>query len=213
MWRHCDTFVHTVLPTGFAGRGALFTMLFQSRQTATLAQRARLLVWPRRSFGRSSRYVAKRMLRMKASPHKIAIGCAAGVFASITPLVGVQMVMAGAIALILRGSIPAAMLATFIGNPLSWPLIWGATYALGTELIGQPGAAEAAALLMPSNDPIWPILFAMLIGSIPIGLVSGAVSYGVVAQVMTAAQQHKSTHWDALMKRFEAWSRPNWRLW
>jgi uncharacterized protein len=114
---------------------------------------------------------------------------------------------------ILRGSIPAAMLATFVGNPVSWPLIWGATYAVGSVLIGQPGAAEAAALLMPSKDPIWPILFAMLIGSIPIGLVSGAISYGVVAQIMTAAQQHKSTHWDALRKRFDAWSGPNWRLW
>lgn len=205
--------LHTLLPTGFAGRGALNTMLFQSRQTATLTQRARYLVWPRRSFSRSARYVAKRMLRMKASPHKIAIGCAAGVFASITPLVGVQMVMAGAIALILRGSIPAAMLATFIGNPLSWPLIWGATYALGTAMIGQPGAAEAAAMLMPGNDPIWPILFAMLLGSIPIGLVSGAVSYGVVAQVVTSAQQRKTTHLDALKNRLDAWLKPCWRLW
>ncbi|MEQ1695860.1 MAG: DUF2062 domain-containing protein [Hyphomicrobiaceae bacterium] len=188
-------------------------MLFQSRQTATLAQRARLLVWPRRSFSRSGRYVTKRMLRMKASPHKIAIGFAAGVFASITPLVGVQMVMAGAIAVILRGSIPAAMLATFVGNPVSWPLIWGATYAVGSVIIGQPGAAEAAAVLMPSNDPIWPILFAMLLGSIPIGLVSGAVSYGVVAQVMTAAQQHKTTHLTLLQNRLAAFSRPCWRLW
>lgn len=205
--------VYVWLPIGFAGRGALFTMLFRSRQTETLAQRARLLVWPRRSFGRSGRYVAKRMLRMKASPHKIAIGFAAGVFASITPLVGVQMVMAGAIAVILRGSIPAAMLATFVGNPVSWPLIWGATYALGSVMIGQPGAAEAAALLLPSNDPIWPILFAMLLGSIPIGLVSGAVSYGVVAQLMTAAQQHKTTHLQRLKDRLGAWARPTWRLW
>ena len=123
------------------------------------------------------------------------------------------MVMAGAIAVILRGSVLAAMLATFVGNPFSWPLIWGATYALGTAMIGQPGAAEAAALLLPSNDPIWPILFAMLLGSIPIGLVSGAVSYGVVAQVVTAAQQQKTTHLIALKNRFDAWSGPCWRLW
>ena len=171
------------------------------------------MVWPRRSFGRSARYAAKRMLRVKASPHKIAIGCAAGVFASITPLVGVQMVMAGAIAVLLRGSIPAAMLATFIGNPLSWPLIWGATYGLGSVMIGQPGAAEAAALLLPNNDPIWPILFAMMLGSIPIGLVSGAVSYSVVAQLVTAAQQQKTTHLEAFKNRLNAWARPCWRLW
>ena len=187
-------------------------MLFKSRQTPTLSQRVRLLVWPRVNWSRSARYVVKRMLRVKASPHKIAVGCAAGVFASITPLVGVQMVMAGAIALILRGSIAAAMLATFLGNPLSWPLIWGATYALGSAMIGQPGAAEAAALSR-SHDPIWPILFAMLVGSIPIGLVSAAVSYGVVARAMTAVQERRTTQLGTLRDQIGAMARPCWRLW
>lgn len=187
-------------------------MLFKSRQTATLLQRLRLLVWPRVSWSRSIRYVAKRMMRVRASPHRIAIGCAAGVFASITPLVGIQMVMAGAIALILRGSVVAAMLATFLGNPVSWPLIWGATYAAGIAMIGQPGAAEAAALIH-GNDPILPILMAMLVGSIPIGLVSAAVSYGVVARAMTAAQQQKTTQLGALRHRLARMSKPRWRLW
>lgn len=165
-----------------------------------MVERMRLAFWPRVSWNRSGRYVMKRMLRMKASPHKIAIGCAAGVFASITPLIGVQMAMAGAIALILRGSIAAAMLATFFGNPLSWPIIWGATYALGSAMIGQPGAAEAAALL-PGDDPFLPILYTMLIGSIPIGLASAAVSYGVVARMVSAVQTPRRL------------PRAEWRLW
>lgn len=187
-------------------------MLFKSRQSATLPQRLRLALWPRVSWSRSIRYVAKRMMRVKASPHKIAIGCAAGVFASITPLVGVQMVMAGAIALILRGSVVAAMLATFLGNPISWPLIWGATYAAGIAMIGHPGAAEAAALIH-GNDPILPILMAMLVGSIPIGLISAAVSYGVVARAMTAAQAQQTTQFGALKHRLAGWTVPCWRLW
>jgi uncharacterized protein len=80
-------------------------MLFKSRNTPTLQSRLRLVLWPRTSFDRSLRYAVKRMLRLKTSPHKIAIGCAAGVFASITPLVGVQMMMAAALAVVLRGSI------------------------------------------------------------------------------------------------------------
>jgi len=197
------------------GPGGLGTMLFKSRQTATLKQRLRLAVWPRVSWSRSIRYVAKRMLRVKASPHKIAVGCAAGVFASITPLIGVQMVMAGAIAIILRGSVVAAMLATFLGNPISWPIIWGTTYAVGIAMIGQPGAAEAAALIH-GNDPILPVLMAMLVGSIPIGLVSAAVSYGIVARAMTAAQGQQSTQarrFGLSGHRFTGWTAPCWRLW
>ena len=192
-------------------RGALRPMLFKSRHRPTLLQRARLLLWPRVSFNRSARYVAKRMMRLKASPHSIAVGCAAGVFASITPLIGVQMVMAGAIALILRGSVAAAMLATFFGNPLSWPLIWGATYALGSAMIGQPGAA-AAADFSHGTDGIWPILYPMLLGSIPIGLASAAVSYGLVARGMDIVRQRK----EAGMTQFGFYASlmsPAWRLW
>lgn len=191
-------------------------MLFKSRQTATLSQRLRLAVWPRVSWSRSIRYAAKRIVRVKASPHKIAIGFAAGVFASITPLVGIQMAMAAAITFILRGSMIAAMLATLMSNPVSWPLIWGATYGLGALMIGHPGAAEAAAAIH-SNDPVLPVLIMMLVGSIPIGLVSAAVSYGLVARALTAAQQQRATKFGAIQTRLYAWvrdrMRPDWRLW
>ena len=187
-------------------------MLFKSRHTPTLSQRLRLLAWPRVSWVRSACYIAKRMLRVKASPHKIALGCAAGVFASITPLIGVQMVLAGAIALILRGSIAAAMLATFFGNPLSWPLIWGATYALGSAMLGASGPAEAAAL-HHGRDTVWPIVYTMLIGSIPIGLASAAVSYGIVARTVGAVQQGRFVGIEALRARMELAFAPAWRLW
>ena len=185
-------------------------MLFKSRQKLTLLERARLWAWPRRTFARSALYTAKRLYRLRASPHKIAIGCAAGVFASITPLVGVQMMMAGAITIILRGSLAAAMLGTFFGNPLSWPLIWGATYALGRAMIGNPGPAEAA-VLAPGADPIWPVLYPMLIGSIPIGLASAAVSYGVVARGVELMRQRKASGSKSL-QMFEM-VEPSWRLW
>ena len=187
-------------------------MLFKSRNNATWATRLRLLVWPRVSWSRSVRYVVKRVLRMKSSPHKIALGCAAGVFASITPLIGVQMAMAGLIALICRGNLVAAMLATLFGNPISWPFIWGATYGLGSFIVGHPGSAEASNLLK-GGDTIWPVIFTMLVGSIPIGLMSAAVSYRVVERVMTSVQQQKGTGFEAIRARLRSSLNPAWRLW
>lgn len=185
-------------------------MLFKSRQRLTLTERLRLLAWPRRSFARSAIYSAKRLYRLKASPHKIAVGCAAGVFASITPLIGIQMAMAGAIAIIFRGSITAAMLGTLFGNPLSWPLIWGATYGLGRAMIGSPGPAEAA-VLHPGIDPIWPVLYPMLIGSIPIGLASAAVSYGLVTRGVDLMRQRNTP--GSLGAKLVELATPSWRLW
>jgi uncharacterized protein len=186
-------------------------MLFKSRHRPTVLQRARLLLWPRVSFVRSARYTMKRIMRLKASPHAIAVGCAAGVFASITPLIGVQMVMAGAIALILRGSIAAAMLATLFGNPLSWPVIWWATYALGSAMIGQPGSAQAADF-SHGADQIWPILYPMLLGSVPIGLASAAVSYGIVARTVEIVRQKRANSIDRLGQLAD-YAAPAWRLW
>lgn len=177
----------------------------------SLAERAKLLVWPRHSFARSISYLAKRLVRLKASPHKIGIGVAIGVFASITPLVGIQMLMAGVLAYILRGSLTAAMLATWFGNPLSWPFIWGATYTVGRMMIGHPGSAEAAAL-PHTPEALWPFIYPMLLGSIPVGLASAAVSYGLVARTVEVMRGQGSGG-----NSVEIWLRdavrPAWRLW
>ena len=77
---------------------------------------------PKLGIGRKRlAYYWRRILRVRATPHEVALGCAAGVFAACTPFLGFQMALAGALAFLLRVSIPAALLGTFIGNPLSWP--------------------------------------------------------------------------------------------
>jgi uncharacterized protein len=187
-------------------------MLFKSRQRLTVLERLRNIFWPRVSFARSARYTIKRMMRIQASPHAIAVGCAAGVFASITPLIGVQMAMAGALALMFRGSFAAAMLGTLFGNPVSWPLIWGGTYALGTAMIGQPGSAEASSIIK-NSDHIWPVLYPMLLGSIPIGLVSAAVSYGIVAKAVDMLRCRRDARFDKFTTQWAALAAPAWRLW
>ena len=87
----------------------------------------------------------RRLSRLRASPHEIALGCAAGAFASITPLLGVQTLLAVALAVLLRASIPAAVVGTFVGNPLSWPFIWASTYAMGLQIIGLEGMLDPVA--------------------------------------------------------------------
>jgi uncharacterized protein len=190
-------------------------MLFKSRAVPTLAQRMRLLLWPRVSFMRSARYAVARMVRVKSTPHAIALGCAVGVFASMTPFVGVQMMMAAGIALLVRGNLLAAMLATFIGNPVSWPVIWGATYAVGCVILGNLGAAQAATLAPPhpALASVWNIVFPMLIGSIPLGLGVAAVSYGLVARTVTSLQRQPGRGSLARMKRAISRPEPEWRLW
>ena len=79
-----------------------------------------------------------RLRRLPDPAHKISRGIAAGIFASFTPLYGFHFVTAGLIAWALRGNILAAMLATFFGNPITFPVIATISVELGTWLLGQP---------------------------------------------------------------------------
>jgi uncharacterized protein len=148
-----------------------------------------------RGWADSLRSVGRQLVSLRASPHEIGLGCALGAFMSVTPLLGVQTLLAIVLAFVLRASVPAAIIGTFFGNPLSWPFIWVSTYLMGLQIVGLEGAFDPAAvernvhvlwaaLLDPSPQLldataalVWPLLWPMLAGSVPIGLITAAIVY------------------------------------
>lgn len=159
-------------------------MLFRRRETPTLLARLRTAVWPRHSWSRSARYFGKRVLRLSGSPHAVAAGVAAGVFASFTPFVGLHFIVSFIFAFIVGGNMLAAAMGTFVGNPLTFPFIWASTYSLGSHILGQSNALALHeihyALAHRSIDVLWPIIAPMLVGAVPIGLPI-ALTFYVVA--------------------------------
>ena len=154
-------------------------------------------------------YYWRRLMRVRATPHEVALGCAAGI-ASFTPFLGFQMLLAGGLAYVLRVSIPAALLGTFAGNPLSWPAIWATSYLAGAWLLGHepvllssdqvntsmtlllraatdhsPVAFEAAA------DFVTPIIKPMIYGSVLIGLIAAAGSYYPTRRAVRVFQKRR----------------------
>ena len=149
----------------------------------------RVAVWPRHSFARSARYFSKRVLRLTASPHAIALGFAAGAFASFTPFIGLHFILSFVIAFIIGGNMLAAALGTAVGNPLTFPLIWASTYKVGTLIAygeaktlssGDMSRHLDGSLLEKSLDVLLPLIKPMLIGSVPLGLVVGFFFYFTV---------------------------------
>jgi uncharacterized protein (DUF2062 family) len=134
-------------------------------------------------------------LRLRATPHEVALGCAAGVFAACTPFLGFQMALAMLLAVVLRGNIPAALAGTFIGNPLSWPAIWGASYiagawvlgydpayaadhiALGADAIGATLRAPTAEALDAAALTLSLTLEPLAVGGVLVGLIAAAGTY------------------------------------
>jgi uncharacterized protein (DUF2062 family) len=168
-------------------------MLFRRRKPDSLYDKVRTLVWPRRSFSRSWQYISKRVLRLTASPHSIAAGVAAGVFASTTPFLGFHIIMATIICYLIRGNIIAAAIGTTFANPLTLPVLWAATLELGRFMLYGTFKYEGPPLHLGhllshgSFASIWdPWLKPMAIGSVPIGLVL-AFGFYLVTRMATNA--------------------------
>ncbi|MFZ1679532.1 MAG: DUF2062 domain-containing protein [Rhizobiaceae bacterium] len=163
-------------------------MLFQRRIPESHWQKARVAMWPRRSFRRSLAYTAKRIMRLRSSPHSIALGVSIGVFAAFNPLLGLHTVLAVALAWAFGGNLIAAALATWAGNPLTYPLIWAGTFELGSVILGSSAdagqGAHGAHLSFRHLSALWePLLKPMLVGSIPLGIVTALVAYVVVRRM------------------------------
>jgi uncharacterized protein len=159
-------------------------MLFKRRNKMELGERFRIWFWPRRSFWRSAKYFSKRVLRLRATPHAIAAGVASGVFISFLPIPGFHILLAALVAWLFAGNVVASALGTAFGNPLTFPVIWGATYELGHFILngrstGSMSPPRLGALLRSLDfSQLWdPLLKPMTIGAIPLGFIFAVGGY------------------------------------
>lgn len=156
------------------------------------------------------RYFWRQVLRLRATPHEVALGFAIGVFTACTPFLGVQTFLALVLAFVLRVSMPAALLGTFVGNPLSWPAIWAASYVSGALLLGQDPTYAAghlsetadvlgATLATPSVetlaaaiDNLSPLAEPMVVGGLLVGLIAAVFSYYPTRRAVRVFQRHRN---------------------
>lgn len=181
-------------------------MLFARRNRPPLVERVCALVWPRRNWSRSLRYAKLRFGRLQGAPHVLALGLGIGVFTSFQPILGAQMVLAGAVAWLLGASVAAAFIGTFVGTPVTWPFMWLASYHLGAVIIGEDrsvcvaelwaaliglGAAASPGGIDPTGqgNVVWQLLWPLTVGAVPLGLLAGAAIYAIVMRAATLKQR------------------------
>ena len=159
-------------------------MLFRRRKTADFGEKLRVMFWPRRSFARSARYFSRRVLRLTATPHAVAAGVAAGAFASFLPYMGFHFLIAAGLAWLLRGNLIASALGTAVGNPITFPFIWGCSLGLGRYVLdgSEPGQLKPLEL----GRVLWELDFALLwqpflkpmtVGGAMLGTLCGLILY------------------------------------
>ncbi|MDJ1008905.1 MAG: DUF2062 domain-containing protein [Paracoccaceae bacterium] len=188
-------------------------MVFKRRTPRSWLQFIAEGFWPRGGWARASRYVVHRLRRLPDPAHKISRGIAAGVFVSFTPFFGFHFLISAAIALMIRGNVLAALLATFVGNPITFPIFASiameiGSWVLGTPHIGAPGViasfSNASAELWHNFTAIFTpevmhwgrlgaffevVFLPYLVGGILPGLLAGAAAYFLSHPVIVAYQK------------------------
>lgn len=82
------------------------------------------------------------IISLHGSPHDIAFGAAIGLFVAFTPTMGIQMIIAAAIATACGANRVSAIIPVWITNPLTAVPIYGFCYWLGSFLWEGPPVSE-----------------------------------------------------------------------
>lgn len=104
---------------------------------------------------RRTKYYCLKILRIKKSDHKIAIGFISGFFHCWFPTFGIGMLLSIALAKLLRGNLAASIIASSIGSVL-WPFLFFLNYKIGyilSSLTSSPSFELDEALAVPVPEP------------------------------------------------------------
>ncbi len=167
-------------------------------------RRVREFFWPSMGPRRYATYLARRTQRLRASPHAIAAGIASGAAVSIFPFVGFHFLLGFVLAFFTRGSMLAAAIGTAAGNPITFPFIFAATYNIGRMII--PGDQRAAERLLADQEmtdvmgniftsgfeSVWPVVQAMIVGAIPLSILTYLVLYALTRILVTRARERRA---------------------
>lgn len=190
-------------------------MVFKRRTPRSYLQAFAEFFYPRGGWMRAGQYVAHRLRRLPDPAHKISRGIAAGVFVSFTPLFGFHFAAAALIAWMLRGNLLAAILGTFVGNPITFPIIATVSVELGNRMLGEAATELSHPSVVSSFSyaslEIWNNLKAIftpepvrwfrlhdffsyvflpyLVGGIIPGIIAGFASYFASQPLITAYQK------------------------
>lgn len=208
-------------------------MVFKRRDARHWAEVVLRWFYPRGGWGRAVQYMRHRLHRLPGTPESIARGVFAGAVTVFTPFYGLHFVVAALLARVMKGNILAALLATFIGNPLTYvPIAVIALetgyFMLGVEREGGIGGGifrrfsaawrdlrDNFMTLFNGREPHWDglrdfyfeIFWPWTVGGIIPGLICGLVCYYLSVPMIRAYQKRRISKLRSRMEKLKAQAR------
>ena len=120
---------------------------------------------------------------------------------SFTPLLGLHFILAIIFAYLIRGNLIAALIGTIVGNPITFPFIWGLIYKVGTYVttIEHVTFKHEINFEMIINQT-YQIFFPMFVGGIIIGPLVWIITYFVIYSFISSYKKRKIKKTKRLLK-------------
>ena len=141
-------------------------------------------------------YYKFKLARLPASSYAISAGFACGSMVSFTPLLGFHFILAVVFAYLLRANYIAALIGTIVGNPISFPFIWGLIYKVGAFIVDKPEDnlrpnINFEIIINQTYDIFIPMLVGGGVLAIPIWVITYFITYSFVSSFKKAKQKNK----------------------
>ncbi len=154
------------------------------------------------------RAIVQHLLMLDDTPHAIALGTSIGVFIGMTPTIGVQMLLVLLVSLmtgrLFYFSLPAALIAVYISNPITALPIYWLGYQVGRVFLDGDLKREtlASSLEFDGLRQFWDSLHTLFVdiggplvlGSVIVGAASAAIAYPLVWQLLRRCQRASALH-------------------
>lgn len=143
---------------------------------------------------------------LEDTPHRIALGCACGIFAAPLPLFG-QAFVGALVAKLSGGNVIASLPWTFLSNPFTTLPIWYGCYRLG--MLITPGAWPQVSFervreivdgflhlswadgFVTGYNLVVEILVPLVVGALVVGALAGFGSYFLIRRLVVALQERR----------------------
>jgi uncharacterized protein len=158
-------------------------------------------------------------LLLQDTPHRIAMGCACGIFVSPLPTLG-QTFIGMILAKLLRGNVIASLPWSWITNPFTTLPIFYGCYRVGMwitpgewklvsfermgEIVENFNRLSMADGFATGYAVVVDIFVPMLVGSILVGAIGAVIGYVIIVRAVVAAQERRRerlSHWQKATER------------
>ena len=142
---------------------------------------------------RKYKILLKKLLKLRQSPHELALGFAIGIFVGFLPIMGIQTPVAVSIAIFFRASKIASAIAVWISNPITFIPFYYFNFEFGKWLLGLSNISfkiDSSFNFTRLMYLGWDILYALWTGCVVLGLIATIPTYFIVYYLTLYYKNH-----------------------